>query len=74
MVLSYNIHIISGMNTKRTYLLYVVLFVHLIHFTCGEVFTALADMEKLVSTELKLVQYLEDYIKGEESKLEHMKT
>jgi len=52
----------------------LVLLIHFVGFCRAEVFTALADMEKLVSTELKLVQHLENYIKGEESKLERMKT
>lgn len=45
-----------------------------LHLSCAEVFTALADMEKLISTELKLVRHLESYVKGEEAKLERMKT
>jgi len=62
------------MNTKTAHVLSLVLLIHFVGFCRAEVFTALADMEKLVSTELKLVQHLENYIKGEESKLERMKT
>lgn len=35
----------------------------------AEMFTALADMEGLVSTELELVRHLDNYIQAEETRL-----
>ena len=55
------------------YLAAVVLLVVHLHSSNGEFFTALADMEKLVPTELKLIQHLEGYIKKEEDKLKRMR-
>jgi len=56
------------------YLAAVVLLVVHLHSSNGEFFTALADMEKLVPTELKLIQHLEGYIKKEEDKLKRMRS
>lgn len=39
----------------------------------GDMFTALADMEDLVSTELQLVKHLENYIQEEETRLTRLK-
>ncbi|EFX85841.1 hypothetical protein DAPPUDRAFT_208740 [Daphnia pulex] len=39
----------------------------------GEVFTALADMEGLVSTELELVRHLDNYIQAEEIRLKRLR-
>ena len=38
-----------------------------------EVFTALADMEGLVATELELVRHLDNYIQAEELRLQRLK-
>ena len=62
------------MNSKMVYLLPVVLLVQLVGLTSGEVFTALADMEKLIATEQTIIKHLEDYIEGEANKIERMKT
>ena len=43
------------------------------HFAHGEVFTALVDMEGLVTTELELVRHLENYIQDEETRLKRLK-
>jgi len=43
------------------------------HFSNGEVFTALIDMEKLVTTEFEIVRHLENYIQAEEEKLNRMR-
>jgi len=56
------------------YFVPVVLLVHLVGLTNGEVFTALADMEKLIATEQTIIKHLEDYIEGEANKIERMKT
>jgi prolyl 4-hydroxylase len=39
----------------------------------GEVFTALSDMEGLVSTELELVRHLDSYIQEEETRLRRLR-
>ena len=52
---------------------FVPILILLPYFSNGEIFTALADMEGLVTTELQLVRHLEDYIKAEETKLERMR-
>ncbi len=39
----------------------------------GEVFTALVDMEGLVSTELELVRHLDNYIQAEEIRLKRLR-
>jgi prolyl 4-hydroxylase len=39
----------------------------------GEVFTALSDMEGLVTTELELVRHLDNYIQEEEIRLKQLK-
>ncbi|XP_057378430.1 prolyl 4-hydroxylase subunit alpha-1-like [Daphnia carinata] len=39
----------------------------------GEVFTALVDMEGLVSTELELVRHLDNYIQAEETRLKQLR-
>lgn len=43
------------------------------NFSNGEIFTALADMEKLVNTEFEIVRHLENYIQAEEEKLKRMR-
>ena len=62
------------MNSKMVYFVPVVLLVHLVGLTSGEVFTALADMEKLIATEQTIIQYIENYIQIETNKIERMKT
>lgn len=42
-------------------------------FILGEVFTALVDMEGLVSTELELVRHLDNYIQAEENRLKRLR-
>jgi prolyl 4-hydroxylase len=39
----------------------------------GEVFTALSEMEGLVTTELELVRHLDNYIQEEEIRLKQLK-
>lgn len=39
----------------------------------GEVFTALVDMEGLISTELELVRHLDNYIQAEETRLKQLR-
>jgi hypothetical protein len=39
----------------------------------GEMFTALVDMEGLVSTELELVRHLDNYIQAEEIRLKRLR-
>lgn len=39
----------------------------------GEVFTAMVDMEGLVSTELELVRHLDNYIQAEETRLKQLR-
>lgn len=43
------------------------------HVVFGEMFTALADLEGLVSTELELVRHLDNYIQAEESRLKRLR-
>jgi len=50
----------------------ILLILHL-NFSNGEIFTALADMEKLVNTEFEIVRHLENYIQAEEEKLKRMR-
>ena len=46
-----------------------ILLVVACHHVSGEVFTAVADMEGLISTEAELVRNLENYIQAEEQRL-----
>ena len=39
----------------------------------AEMFTALVDMEGLVSTELELVRHLDNYIQAEETRLKRLR-
>lgn len=39
----------------------------------GEMFSALADMESLVSTEFELVKQLDNYIQEEETRLKRLR-
>lgn len=50
-----------------------ILLVVTCHLVSGEVFTAIADMEGLVSTEAELVRNLENYIQAEEQRLQLIK-
>ena len=43
------------------------------HAVSSELFTALADMEGLVSTELELVRHLDNYIQDEEIRLKQLR-
>lgn len=43
------------------------------HGVVSEVFTALVDMEGLVSTELELVRHLDSYIQAEETRLKRLR-
>lgn len=44
-----------------------------LHWTCAELFTALAEMEELLDTEAVLVANLEAYISAHEEKLKFLK-
>jgi prolyl 4-hydroxylase len=43
------------------------------HTVSSELFTALADMEGLVSTELELARHLDNYIQDEETRLKQLR-
>jgi prolyl 4-hydroxylase len=43
------------------------------HTVSSELFTALADMESLVSTESELVRHLDNYIQDEEIRLKQLR-
>ena len=43
------------------------------HTVSSELFTALADMEDLVSTELELARHLDNYIQDEETRLKQLR-
>ena len=43
------------------------------HAVYGEIFSALADMEGLVSTEFELVKQLDNYIQEEEIRLKRLR-
>lgn len=50
-----------------------ILFVMQTRNAFGEMFTALVDMEGLVSTEYELVKQLNNYIQEEETKLKQLR-
>lgn len=54
-------------------LLSAIIFVLQTRTARGEIFTALADMEGLVSTEQELVKQLDNYIQKEETKLKQLR-
>jgi len=69
-------HILTHAKAKLIMLLHFFVPILLIlqsHFSNGEVFTALIDMEKLVTTEFEIVRHLENYIQAEEEKLNRMR-
>jgi prolyl 4-hydroxylase len=43
------------------------------HAACGEIFSSLADMEGLVSTEFELMKQLDNYIQEEEIRLKRLR-
>jgi prolyl 4-hydroxylase len=51
----------------------IFLILSLSHLVHGEIFTALADMEGLVQTELEIVRHLENYISTEEARISRLK-
>lgn len=54
-------------------LLYLMCAFEPLHLAKGEVFTALAEMEELLETEAVLISNLQEYIKAQGERLDHLR-